>query len=84
MCLAIPGRITRIEEGDSPARPGRVDCGGVTREVSLAMTPDAGVGDYVLIHAGCSISVIDEAEAESTLAALLELAEAEMEPDEAR
>lgn len=68
MCLAVPGRIT-IVEGDPPLeRTAKVDFGGVARAVNLAYVPEAGVGDYVLVHVGFAISVIDEAEAERIFA----------------
>jgi hydrogenase expression/formation protein HypC len=63
MCLAVPGRVVSVG-GDSPlTRTGKVDFGGVTREINLAYVPEAGVGDYVLVHVGFGISVIDETEA---------------------
>lgn len=75
MCLGIPGRITtRLEEGLLPQ--GVVDFGGTTREVCLAYTPDAGVGDWVLVHVGFAISRLSEEEAAQTLADLRTLAEA--------
>ncbi|OOC09585.1 MULTISPECIES: HypC/HybG/HupF family hydrogenase formation chaperone [Thioalkalivibrio] len=74
MCLAIPGRIDHVEEADDPLfRQARVAFGGVTRTVSLACTPEAGPGDYVLVHAGIAIATLDEAAAERTLAALREI-----------
>lgn len=62
MCLAIPGELASIDAHE-PLRMGTVRFGGVTREVCLACTPEAEVGDYVLVHVGFAISVIDEAEA---------------------
>jgi hydrogenase expression/formation protein HypC len=70
MCLAIPGRIDRVEGADPLFRLARVTFGGVTRTVSLACTPEAGPGDYVLVHAGIAIASVDEEEARRTLAAL--------------
>lgn len=61
MCLAIPGEVETIEEGD--LRMGRVRFGGITREVCLEYVPDAGVGAWVLVHVGFAISQIDEEEA---------------------
>ena len=58
MCLAIPGRILTVGEG--PLRPGRVAFGQVIKEVSLAFVPEAGVGDYVVVHAGTALERIDE------------------------
>jgi hydrogenase expression/formation protein HypC len=63
MCLAIPARIVTIEEGHMAS----VDIMGVTRKVSLDLTPEAVEGDYVLVHAGFSLQVVDEAYANETL-----------------
>jgi hydrogenase expression/formation protein HypC len=63
MCLAVPGRILSIA-GDEPVmRLGRVDFGGLVKEINLAFVPEAAVGDHVLVHVGFAITVIDEAEA---------------------
>ena len=64
MCLAVPGRIVTIESTDPLLRAGRVDFGGIVKEVNLAYVPEARVGDYVLVHVGFAISVIDEDEAD--------------------
>lgn len=80
MCLGIPGKITEITD-EGLLRQGVVDFGGTTREVCLAYVPEAGVGDYVLIHVGFAISQLSEAEAAQTLADLRELAEASEEPE---
>ncbi|WP_172135643.1 HypC/HybG/HupF family hydrogenase formation chaperone [Adlercreutzia sp. ZJ473] len=56
MCLAIPAKITQIEDG----RLATVDILGVTRSISVDLTPQAGAGDYVLVHAGFAIEVVDE------------------------
>ena len=63
MCLAIPARIVTIEEGNMAS----VDIMGVTRKASLDLTPEAVVGDYVLVHAGFALQVVDEAYANETL-----------------
>ena len=64
MCLAVPGKVVSvIEEQDLTLRRGRVDFAGVQKEVCLSFTPEASVGDYVLVHVGFAISVVDEAEA---------------------
>lgn len=64
MCLAIPGKLVSVEEQPDPAlRRGEVDFGGVRKQVSLAFTPEASTGDYVLVHVGFALSVVDEAEA---------------------
>jgi len=63
MCLAVPGKVLSIS-GDEPfARTGQVSFGGIVKEVNLAYTPEAGVGDYVIVHVGFAISTLDESEA---------------------
>ncbi len=71
MCLGVPGRITQMEENEF-MRMGKVDFGGITREVSLAYVPDAEIGDYVIVHAGFAISQLDESEAQETLELMVE------------
>ena len=74
MCLAVPGRLVEImDEGDLAFRRGKVDFGGIRKEVNLAYTPEAEVGKYVLVHVGFAISVIDEAEAQRVFQYLEEL-----------
>lgn len=68
MCLAVPTRVVRIA-GDE----GEAEIGGVLRRISLVFTPEARVGDYVLLHAGFSISVLDEASARESLTLLDEM-----------
>lgn len=69
MCLAIPGKL--IEAGESGlGRGGKADFGGVTRTVSLDFVPTANIGDYVLVHAGFAIGLIDEDEARRRYALL--------------
>lgn len=64
MCLAIPGLIKTIEERlDGLVRMARVQFGGIVKEASLEMVPQAKEGDYVLVHVGVAISIVDEAEA---------------------
>ena len=70
MCLAIPTLVKSID-GTSA----RAEIGGVERSISLALTPEAQVGDYVLVHTGFAISVVDEEDAQETLRLLEELAE---------
>lgn len=71
MCLAVPGRITAVYEGDRAD----VDMLGARREVSLRLVPEAREGDYVLVHAGFGIQVIDEREAAETIRLLREMDE---------
>ena len=63
MCLAIPGKLVEVRRQDDLPM-GRVEFGGIRKEVCLAYTPEAQVGDYVLVHVGFAISRIDEAEAQ--------------------
>ena len=65
MCLGIPGKISEAND-NALLRMGKVDFGGVVREVCLAYVPEANVGDYVVVHVGFAISQIDEAEAHQT------------------
>ena len=73
MCLAVPGRIETIAEAGPLMRVARVDFGGVAREVNLACVPEAAIGDYVLVHVGFALSVIDPAEAERIFGYLKEI-----------
>jgi len=84
MCLAVPGRILAIE-GDEPLmRAGRVSFGGLVKRVNLAYVPEAVVGDYVLVHVGFAISIVDEAEAAAVFEYLREMDElAELDAAEA-
>ncbi len=66
MCLAVPGQVQRIH--DDQLRTAKVAFGGITKEVSLALVPDARVGDYVIVHVGFAISKLDEAAARQSLA----------------
>ncbi len=83
MCLAVPGKILNIvDEQDEFLRRGKVDFGGVQKEICLAYTPEAKVGDYVLVHVGFALSAIDEQEAQrifDTLREMGELAQAQEE-----
>lgn len=70
MCLAIPALIKSIEGDEAEA-----EIGGVTRKISLKLTPEAKVGDYALIHTGFAINIMDKEDAEETLRLLEEIAE---------
>ena len=70
MCLAIPGKIVAVREGPDYARCGKVDFGGILCEVNLAFVPEAGVGDYVVVHVGVALGRVDEDEARQVFAAL--------------
>ena len=74
MCLAVPGKIIAVQQGDGELeRIGTVDFQGSRMEVSLAMAPDAQPGDWGLVHAGFAINTLDEAEAMETWKYLEEL-----------
>jgi hydrogenase expression/formation protein HypC len=70
MCLAIPAKVLSIDGVE-----GEVEIGGVGRTISLMLTPDVEIGNYVYVHTGFAISVVDEAEALESLRLLRELAE---------
>lgn len=80
MCLAVPGKIVSTSGDDPFTRLAKVSFGGVVKEISLAYLPDAGVDDYVIVHAGFALSRIDEAEALKVFEELSRLAAAEEEP----
>ena len=71
MCLAVPGRLLSIEGSDPLLRSGRVSFGGAVRSVQLAYVPEAEVGDYLVVHVGFALSVLDEAAAQRLLNDLL-------------
>jgi len=76
MCLALPARVVALLPDDQA----QIDLGGVRKTVSVALTPDARVGDYVIVHVGHAIGLIDAAEAERTLALFAEMALTPSEP----
>jgi len=81
MCLAVPGKILSIH-GEDLARAARVSFGGIVKEISLAYVPEAKEGQYVIVHVGFAISVVDEAEALLTFEYLKKMGElAELEPN---
>lgn len=77
MCLGIPGQIESISETGELTRSGRVRFGGIVKEVNLAYVPEARVGDYVIVHVGFAISVIDEREARQVFEYLRQMDELE-------
>lgn len=83
MCLAIPGKIEEILSDDPIMRTGRVNFGGIRKEVNLSCVPEAREGDYVIVHVGMAISRLDEEEAQRVFEYLREMDElAEMEAGE--
>ena len=77
MCLAIPGKVLEIEDEPGGLRMGRTSFGGIVKPVCLEYTREAQVGDYVLVHVGFALRVIDAEEAERTFQLLEELGELE-------
>jgi hydrogenase expression/formation protein HypC len=75
MCLAVPGKIISIEGEEALSRMGRVNFGGIVKEVSLAYVPEARIGDYVIVHVGFALSIVDEQEASRVFEYLEQLGE---------
>jgi hydrogenase expression/formation protein HypC len=82
MCLAIPGKVVSIEQTNG-LRVGRIEFGGIVRQASLDFVPEAEVGDYVMVHVGFAISLVDAEEAERTYQLLEEIGalEGELPPE---
>lgn len=76
MCLGVPGRVTKIDESRPGMTMGMVEFGGVSKEVCLAYVPEAKVGDYVVVHVGFAISIIDREEADRVFELLRQAGEA--------
>ena len=77
MCLAVPGKIVSTEGDDPITRTAKVSFGGVVKDISLAYLPEAKVDDYVIVHAGFALSIVDEAEAKTVFDYLERIAAAE-------
>jgi hydrogenase expression/formation protein HypC len=76
MCLSIPGKLIEVSAAlDETFRVGKVSFDGIVKEVSLTLVPEAQVGDYVMVHVGAAISVVDEEEAKKTFELLQQLDE---------
>lgn len=68
MCLAIPGQITDIiDVEENVFKIGVVSFGGIIKKINLGLVPEANIGDYVLVHVGVAMSIVDEEEAKKTL-----------------
>jgi hydrogenase expression/formation protein HypC len=76
MCLAVPGKLISTS-GDGIERMGSVSFGGITKQVCLAYVPEAKIGDYVIVHVGFALSIVDEIEAQRVFKYLKELGELE-------
>ena len=79
MCLAVPGQVVSVQ--DDLLRTGTVSFAGITKTVSLAMVPEASVGDYVLVHVGFAISRVDEEAARRSLELYRTMARGEGRPE---
>jgi hydrogenase expression/formation protein HypC len=86
MCLAVPGKVLSLVHDDDPfLKSARVSFNGIVKLVSLTCAPDARVGDFVLVHVGVAISIIDEKEAEETFRYLQLMGELDgLEPEPTR
>jgi hydrogenase expression/formation protein HypC len=73
MCLAIPGKVTSVMGDDPLWRTGKVDFGGIVKEVSLAYVPEVKIGEYVIVHVGFALSRLDENEAKKVFQYLKEM-----------
>ncbi|MBM3890270.1 MAG: HypC/HybG/HupF family hydrogenase formation chaperone [Verrucomicrobia bacterium] len=77
MCLAVPGKIISVSGDDPLQRMGKVNFGGIVKDVSLAYVPEAKVGDYVVVHVGFALNVVDEEEANQVFEYLQQMDELE-------
>ncbi|MEQ1606256.1 MAG: HypC/HybG/HupF family hydrogenase formation chaperone [Pyrinomonadaceae bacterium] len=75
MCLAVPGKLVSIDGFDPTFRTGKVNFGGIVKEVNLAYVPEAKLGNYVLVHVGFALTVVDEEEATKVFTYLKEMDE---------
>jgi hydrogenase expression/formation protein HypC len=75
MCLGVPGQVVRVDRNDLGMTMGLVKFGGITKEICLMYTPEAGVGDWVLVHVGFAISRLDEESAKEVFATLEKMGE---------
>jgi hydrogenase expression/formation protein HypC len=73
MCLAVPGKLMSIEGDDPMFRSGKVSFGGTIKDVNLAYVPEAKIGDFVLVHVGFALSIVDEEEAKKVFEYLREM-----------
>ncbi len=81
MCLGVPGQVVRVERNDLGMTMGVVKFGGISKEVCLMYTPEADVGDWVLVHVGFAISRLDEEQAMEVFRTLQEMGDlADLDP----
>jgi hydrogenase expression/formation protein HypC len=75
MCLAVPGKLVSIDGSDTAFRTGRANFGGIVKQINLSYVPEAKLGDYILVHVGFALSVIEEEEAAKVFTYLEEMGE---------
>ncbi len=75
MCLAVPGRILKFDETNPHIKMAEVDFNGTTTNACMEWLPEAKIGDYVLVHVGTAISIVEEQDAKETIVALREMGE---------
>jgi hydrogenase expression/formation protein HypC len=75
MCLGVPGKVVEITENQAGLKMGTVDFAGISKQVCLAYVPEAKVGDYVVVHVGFAISLVDEEEAKQVFEYLRQIDE---------
>lgn len=73
MCLAVPGKVTSIDESNPELKMAKVNFSGVTKDVCIEWLPDVKIGEYVLVHVGFALNKIDEDDAQQTLKILKEM-----------
>ena len=83
MCLAVPGKVLEVSGDEELMKTGRVSFGGTVREVNLAYVPQVRIGDYVVVHVGFAISILNESEARRVFDDLESLEEPEIPEDAA-
>lgn len=75
MCLAVPGKIVSITEENEFERNGKVNFGGILKDINLSYVPEAKIDDYVIVHVGFALSIVDEEEAQKIFEYLKEMDE---------
>ena len=82
MCLAVPGKIIEITNDEPLMRTGKVSFGGIVKEINLSYVPEANLDNYVIVHAGFALNILDESEAQEVFKYLKEIGDlAELEED---
>jgi len=82
MCLAIPGKIISLDKSDSVMITGKASFGDVVKEVNLAFVPEVKIGDYVIVHAGFALNILDESEADTVFDYLDQISHPDDPPDD--